>query len=133
MPQIDFSFEVMPADAEVTLLVNKNEQILVEKLKSLLRFGAASTRFKDVFDIYYLLSRIDRHVLLEYMRLYVFDDSKMLENSIGDVFARLKRIFNNSRFMRGLSNPAVAWLDVEAGDVVSGILVFFENLSGDKP
>ena len=66
------------------------------------------------------------------MRLYIFDDSKMLENSIGDVLARLKRIFKNGRFMHGLSRPAVAWLDVKAGEVASSILAFFENLSGDE-
>lgn len=133
VPQIDFTFGVVTLDSAVTLLVNGVEQILVEKLKSLLRFGAASTRFKDVFDIYYLLPRIDKHVFLDYVRLYVFDDSKMLEKSIGDVFARLKRIFKNGRFIHGLSRPAVAWLDVEAGEVVSSILAFFENLSGDEP
>ena len=36
----------------VNLLVNSNEQMLVEKLRSLLKFGALSTRYKDFFDIY---------------------------------------------------------------------------------
>ena len=47
-------FKVVVDDSEVPLLVNPNEQIFVEKLKSLLRFGSASTRFKDIFDMYYL-------------------------------------------------------------------------------
>ena len=133
VPQTDFSFVVVSGDGTATLLVNKNEQILAEKLKSLLRFGAASTRFKDIFDIYYLLPRIDQSVFLEYLRLYVFDDPKMRENSLGDVLARLKRIFGNGRFMRGLSNPVVAWLDVRTEDVVSGILTFLEKPSGSAP
>ena len=37
------------------LLGNTNEQMVTEKMRSLLRFGARSTRYKDVFDIYYPL------------------------------------------------------------------------------
>ena len=29
---------------------------MVEKLKSLLKFGITSTRFKDIFDFYYLIN-----------------------------------------------------------------------------
>lgn len=43
------------------------------------------------------------------------------------------RIFGNGRFMRGLSNPVVAWLDVRTEDVVSGILTFLEKPSGSAP
>ena len=48
--QLEFGFRVVTRDGTVQLLVNNKEQIFVEKLKSLLRFGSASTRFKDVFD-----------------------------------------------------------------------------------
>ena len=39
----------------VSLKVNSPEQIVAEKLISLGRLGLASTRHKDLFDIYYLL------------------------------------------------------------------------------
>lgn len=34
----------------VTLLANSKEQICVEKIKSLLKFGITSTRYKDIFE-----------------------------------------------------------------------------------
>ena len=49
--QVDFRFKVISDVGGVVLLVNPKEQIFVEKLKSLLRFGIVSTRYKDVYDM----------------------------------------------------------------------------------
>ena len=38
-------------DEGATLLKNTYEQSFVEKLRSLLKFGANSRRYKDIFDI----------------------------------------------------------------------------------
>jgi len=54
MEQDVYCFQLDKLDDSVTLFVNSKEQILVEKLKSLLRLGVLSTRFKDVFDMYWL-------------------------------------------------------------------------------
>ena len=52
--QVDFRFKVISDNAGVVLLVNPKEQIFIEKLKSLLRLGVVSTRYKDVYDLFYL-------------------------------------------------------------------------------
>ena len=69
---MDFRFKVISDDAGVVLLVNPKEQIFVEKLKGLLRLGAISTRYKDVYDLFYLCSRIDKNMLGEYLRMCIF-------------------------------------------------------------
>ena len=38
----------------VSLLKNSNEQAFAEKLRSLLKFGPGSRRYKDIYDMYYL-------------------------------------------------------------------------------
>ena len=55
--QEDFQFKVITDSNGVVLLVNPKEQIFVEKLKSLLRLGLISTRYKDVYDLFYLALR----------------------------------------------------------------------------
>ena len=42
-----------------SLLINSDEQMLAEKLRSLLKFGSFSTRYKDVYDIYYLKDYVE--------------------------------------------------------------------------
>jgi hypothetical protein len=77
--------------------VNGKEQICVEKLRSLMRIGAASTRFKDVFDVYYLLCRegVDENALDQAMHLLVYNASDMRENNSQDAYARLSRVLNS--------------------------------------
>ena len=126
--QSDRTFRVVVDDGEVSLLANPNEQIFVEKLKSLLRFGSASTRFKDVFDLYYLAERTERDVVRKMLKESILDDVRMRENAIADVVARLSRVFGNRAFMRSLSKPANAWLDLSAEEVASAILAFISSL-----
>jgi len=122
------AFKVVMDDSEVSLLVNPNEQIFVEKLKSLLRFGSASTRFKDVFDMYYLSSRTKRTAVRKLLYEYIFDDDGMREKAMADIKARLDRIFGNKAFMRSLSKPANAWLDVPPAEAAESIVAFISSL-----
>ena len=126
--QSDRSFKIVVDDSAVSLLVNPNEQIFVEKLKSLLRFGSASTRFKDIFDMYYLSSRTRRDVIGKLLKDYIFDDDKMRENTTPDIAARLGRIFRNKTFLRSLSKPVNAWLDVPAEEATAGIIAFISSM-----
>ena len=126
--QHDRSFRIVVDDSEVSLLANPNEQIFVEKLKSLLRFGSASTRFKDIFDMYYLAGRAKRDVVEKLLQSYIFDDTGMRENTIPDILARLGRIFRNKTFMRNLARPINAWLDLPAEDAASAIVAFLSSM-----
>lgn len=126
--QSDLLFKVVMDDEKVALLANPPEQIFVEKLKSLLRFGSASTRFKDIYDMSYLSKRVKHEVLKSYIKAYVYDDTVMRENVLSDIENRLRRVFGNKSFMRALSRPANAWLDIPVEKAVSDLLSFMSSL-----
>ena len=126
--QANVSFRIVTDNKAISLLANPGEQIFVEKLKSLLRFGSASTRFKDIFDIYFLSRHARMSVVRKLLKAYIFDDSRMRENSIYDIVDRLGRIFGNRTFMRNLSRPVNAWLDVAPEEAVSDIVAFISSL-----
>ena len=126
--QHDFGFKVVTEDETVKLLVNSNEQIFVEKLKSLLRIGYVSTRFKDVYDMYYLSSRLKMRPLKEYLRLYIYDDPRMPENDAAMIADRLRRILTNRTFQRRLANPNFAWLDVPVSVLIQELQSFLKTL-----
>ena len=92
-----------------------------------MRIGTASTRFKDVFDVYYLLCRegVDEDALDQAMRLLVYDADDMRENNSQDAHARLSRVLNDRRFRRNLANARNNWLGANVDKVVSGILQHF--------
>lgn len=126
--QTEFTFRVVTDDSTVRLLVNSAEQIFVEKLKSLLRLGTISTRYKDIFDLYYLSSRVSREKVYDYLMQYVVNDSTMRENGVEDIKHRLERIFSSESFRRGLLNPANAWLAIPPVEATSRILSFITSL-----
>jgi len=126
--QVDFAFKVVTKNRTVKLLVNTMEQIFVEKLKSLLRIGLVSTRYKDIYDMYFLCSRLRKGVLRQYLGFYVFNDEKMFENDTKDIVKRLERIFANKTFIRRMANPNHAWLDVSVSDVIDTLQKFISSL-----
>lgn len=117
-------FDVMASDEAISLLGNTDEQMVAEKMRSLLRIGARSTRYKDVFDIYYHLriNRIDPGRLDVCMGKEVFVDESMRERDWADVHARLERVFSDRRYARQLSRAKDNWLELPAGKVTAGIL-----------
>ena len=54
LEQDNYYFNLDALNDGVSLLINSPEQIFTEKLKSLLKLGIRSTRYKDLFDFYYL-------------------------------------------------------------------------------
>lgn len=65
--QDEYYFNLNSIEGSINLLINSKEQIFTEKLKSLLKFGIHSARYKDLFDFYYLISNteINRNELLK--------------------------------------------------------------------
>ena len=59
------------------------QEIFTEKLKSLLKFGFVSTRYKDIFDFYYLINNesLSKDKLLKCFDTFIFSDETMKENN----------------------------------------------------
>lgn len=49
--QEEYCFDITYDDEGASLLINSNEQMLSEKLRSLIKFGTFSTRFKDIYEL----------------------------------------------------------------------------------
>lgn len=126
--QTDFDFKIVTDASSVSLQINPKEQIFVEKLKSLLRIGPVSTQFKDVYDMYYLRTRVKKTVMRKLLKTYIFDDAKLRETDTTGILSRLNRIFKDKGFLRGLKDPTFAWLDVPAEDATAAILDFIDSL-----
>lgn len=125
----DVCFDLSKLDESVTLLADSNEQMVAEKLRSLLRIGAVSTRYKDVFDVYYLLvvRGVDSEKLDDALDALVFNDTSMRERSYGDIASRLRSVFSNRRFASQLSRAKNDWLEVSPGKATSTIVKYFSE------
>ena len=126
--QEDFCFDVGLDDAGVSLLINSKEQMMTEKLRSILKFGAFSTRYKDVFDIYYLCGLVDTDKLKQCIDELIYSDEGMKENSIQDIQRRVSGIFRNQTYLSRLKTSRKNWLGVELETVINGIMEFLNRL-----
>ena len=123
-----FSFDII--DKSANLLINSKEQILTEKLKSLLKLGFRSTRYKDLFDFYYLINiaGIDKKKLERCFNIIIFNDINMKENNITDIINRINEILSSERFFNMLNDPKVNWMDLPINEVVNNVLNYFKSL-----
>ena len=128
--QDEYYFDFNIIDEGVSLLINSKEQIIVEKLKSLLKFGITSTRFKDIFDFYYLINNenLDKDKLINYIDILIFKDDTMRENELKDIHIRLTNILNNNRFQSRINTANNNWLEMPIKDVIDNVLDYFGGL-----
>ena len=126
--QEDFCFDVGMDDAGVSLLINSKEQMMTEKLRSILKFGAFSTRYKDVFDIYYLCGLVEADKLRRCIDELICSDEGMKENSMQDIQRRVSNTFQNRTYLNRLKASRKNWLGVELETVLNGIMKFLGEL-----
>lgn len=102
--QEEYCFNLEAINESAILIINSKEKIICEKLKSLLRFGIRTTRYKDIFDIYYLI------------------------NNIQDIVKSLNITLNNNIFKRNLKDTKNNWLDISVDEVVNNVINYFTYL-----
>ena len=126
--QEEYCFDLSFDEDGASLLINSNEQMFAEKLRSLLRFGAVSTRYKDIFDMYILKDKMDLAKLNVCLESYIYEDPEMRERNSQDVVNRLKIAFNNKPYLNRLRTTDKKWLDEDVDDILTEILLFIESL-----
>ena len=126
--QEEYCFDIACFDEGANLLINSKEQMFTEKLRSLLKFGPNSTRFKDVFDMYYLSGQVDRNKLLLCLDTFIFDDPKMRESNMEDARQRVRSTFANSQYISRLSGSRKNWLSMEIPSVLDNLMTFLDAL-----
>lgn len=126
--QEEYCFDIAFDDEGASLLINSREQMVAEKLRSLLKFGRFSTRFKDIFDIYYHCDKIDNKTFLVCMDSFVFSDPNMRENNMADVYKRLSIIFQDKSYKSTVDKSDKRWIDDDINVIFNKILKFMNSV-----
>ena len=127
--QDEYCFDVCLDDVGASLLINSKEQIFAEKLRSLLRFGSLSTRYKDIFDLCYLSDCVDKDRLMKCMDTYIFGDPGMRENDMAAILKRINRTFTDRLYYQNISRSVRPnWLGINIDDAFFKITSFLKSL-----
>ena len=127
--QDEYCFDVCMDDEGASLLINSREQIFTEKLRSLLRFGPLSTRYKDIFDMCYLAERVEQTRLIQCIDTYILSDPGMKENDIAAIRARIHRTLIDRMYRQRLERSRSAnWMDIPPLEALSRIEAFLQSI-----
>ena len=98
----------------------------------MLKLGFRSTRYKDLFDFYYLInmSGIDKEKLLNCLDILIFKDENMREKNINDILSRLNQILSSQWYYNMLNVSKVNWLNLPINEVITNVLEYFNSLEG---
>lgn len=124
-----YCFDVCMDDEGASLLINSCEQIFAEKLRSLLRFGPLSTRYKDIFDFCYLKDHVEMERLKECIGSYILDEPTMREQNMDDIRRRVSRTFNNRQFRANVEGSGDRnWLQIDVEEAFTIIKDFLNTI-----
>ena len=126
--QEEYCFDVCMDDEGATLLKNTVEQSFVEKLRSLLKFGINSRRYKDIYDMFYLKDIISKGKVLEIMELLIFMDDGMFENTVADIVRRVTATFMDEQYLGRVSESRQRWMDNDIHEIADGIVAYLDSL-----
>lgn len=119
--QEEYCFDIAFDNEGASLLINTREQMFAEKLRSLLKFGTFSTRYKDVYDMYYQCGKMDEQKLISCLHTFIFDDSGMRENDMSAILRRLNFVFRDKIYRDRVDKSDKRWLDAGIDEVFTTI------------
>lgn len=126
--QKEYCFDICFQKDGASLLMNSKEQILTEKLKSFLRFGTRSTRYKDVFDICFLLDNVNIEELKTCIQHYIFNDKSLPVSTYAELTKRIRRVFTNISFKSNAKSSGKNWLDITTEEALTRNIEFIVSL-----
>ena len=126
--QEEYCFDVCLDENGASLLMNSKEQMFTEKLRSLLKFGTFSRRYKDIFDMCYLIDKLDVNKLQYCLKKYIYDDEGMKENNIDDIIKRLSLTLKNKFFQNRVKTSRRNCLNKDVEILTNEIIDFFKML-----
>lgn len=126
--QEEYCFDVCFQEDSASVLINSCEQMITEKLKSLMRFGTRSTRYKDVFDICYLSELADMEKLRFCIQKYIYADATIDVNDADEIRRRAERIFSSGTYKKQVERSKKNWLDLSVDEVLKKDLEFLSRI-----
>ncbi len=90
--------------------------------------GQFSTRYKDIFDMFWLQNFVNIELLKSYLETLVFKDPSMKENSSQDIHKRFEKIFSDKNFLQKLRTSDKNWVEEDVETIKGKILLFIKKI-----
>ena len=125
--QEEYCFDIAFDDEGASLLINSREQMFAEKLRSLLKFGSFSTRYKDIYDMYYQCGKMNEEKLFQCLHTFIYDDPGMRENDMTAIVKRVEAVFRDKTYMKRVDKSDKRWMDDEINIIFESIINYLKG------
>lgn len=114
---------------QITLKVNPPEQIFAEKLYSLAKHGALSTRFKDIYDMYFFIEQkmLNKNVLKDCIKLLLINSNNNIK-TLEDILENVSTIFEDKQYLDIFEKSSDKWLDIDNRILFKTILDYLYSI-----
>ena len=128
--QDELCFTTFIDNETMTLLANSKEQIFVEKIIPMVKFGNLSTRYKDFFDLYWLIENgnLNTEKIKAIFNDKIFDCDINGVTDMGKLVMLIKNVLSDNNYLMKVNERKNNWLDIPSNELSNKIVSFFENL-----
>lgn len=115
---------------QIKLLVNSKEQILVEKIIPIIKFGNLSTRYKDFYDIYWLIQNgnLNNDEVLKIMDDKIFSYGINNITNIEDLIDLIENILSNTKYLEKLNDRKNNWIEIDDTNLKKIIINYLKSI-----
>ena len=127
--QDELYFNSCIENQRILLMVNSKEQIFVEKLIPVIKFGLLSTRYKDFYDLYWLIKNgnMDGSKVVKILNNRVFRHKINDVDSLEKLINVINNVLSDKNYIKVISNRKNNWLDVEITDLKDTIINYLKS------
>ena len=128
--QDEICFDTCVEKEKIKLLVNSKEQIFVEKIIPIIKFGNLSTRYKDFYDLYWLIVNgdLNKENVIKIMDEKIFNYKINNINNMLKVIELIENILSNKRFLEKLNDRKNNWIEIDNDNLKKIIIDYLESL-----
>lgn len=112
--QDELCFNTCIDNENITLFVNSKEQIFVEKIIPIIKLGSLSTRYKDYYDLYWLIKNgnLNKDKVIKIMDDKIFNIGINNINSIEELINLIENILSNEKYLEKLNDRKNNWIEI---------------------
>ena len=128
--QDEIYFNSCLENEKIKLLVNSKEQIFVEKIIPIIKFGLLSTRYKDFYDLYWLIKNgnMNKDEIIKIMNNKIFESNVNDIDSLEKLIEHVNTILSDRNYLKTINNRKNNWLDISSEELKNTIVDYLSAI-----
>lgn len=129
--QDELCFNTCIDNENITLFVNSKEQIFAEKIIPIIKFGSLSTRYKDYYDLYWLIKNgnLNKGKVIKIMNDKIFNIGINNINSIKELINLIENILSNEKYLEKLNDRKNNWIEIDNIELKKELIEYLNSIS----